>query len=62
MSANMRRDTKTKRKEFGQPELTLPRVGTGPDPRLVDMVRLLARRAATELYEQEQRQSQIARS
>lgn len=58
-------DTKTRRKEqkeFGQPELTLLRVGDGPDPRLVEMVRLLARRAATELYEQERKKRQTARS
>ncbi|ASV84824.1 hypothetical protein CES85_5628 [Ochrobactrum quorumnocens] len=61
----MARDTKTRRKEqkeFGQPELTLLRVGTGPDPRLVEMVRLLARRAATELYEQERKKRQTERS
>lgn len=58
----MARDTKTSRKEFGQPELTLRHVGTGPDPRLVEMVRLLARRAATGLYEQERKERQIERS
>ena len=61
----MARDTKTKRKEqkeFGQPELTLLRMGAGPDPRLVDMVRLLARRVATELYEQEREKRHTARS
>ncbi len=65
MSAIMPRATKSKRKEkkeFGQPELTFTCLGTGPDPRFVDMVRLLARRAAAELYEQEQRQGQTARS
>ncbi|MCL7999495.1 hypothetical protein M8994_14700 [Brucella sp. 21LCYQ03] len=61
----MARDTKTRRKEqkeFGQPELTLLRVGTGPDPRLIEMARLLARRAATELYEQERTKRQTKRS
>jgi hypothetical protein len=34
-------------------ELTLvPQNGNGPDPRLVEFVRLLARRAAQERYEQ----------
>ena len=36
-----------------EPELTLaPQGGTGPDPRLIEFVRLLARRAAREWYEQ----------
>lgn len=61
----MARDTETRRreqKEFGQPELTLLRAGTGTDPRLVEMVRLLARRAATELYEQERKKRRTERS
>jgi hypothetical protein len=38
---------------FSEPELTLaPRSGDAPDPRLVEFVRLLARRAAQEWYEQ----------
>lgn len=32
------------------PELTLVRRGDGPDPRLVELARLLARRAAREWY------------
>ncbi|WMT76431.1 hypothetical protein [Bradyrhizobium sp. Ash2021] len=36
-----------------EPELTLaPQGGSGPDPRLIEFVRLLARRAAREWYEQ----------
>lgn len=34
-----------------EPELTLARQGDGPDPRLVELVRLLARRTAREIYE-----------
>ena len=38
---------------FSEPELTLaPPSDNAPDPRLVEFVRLLARRAAREWYEQ----------
>jgi hypothetical protein len=38
---------------FSEPELTLgPQTAHAPDPRLVEFVRLLARRAAREWYEQ----------
>jgi hypothetical protein len=38
---------------FSEPELTLaPPSDNAPDPRLVEFVRLLARRAAQEWYEQ----------
>lgn len=38
---------------LSEPELTLaPQGGSGPDPRLIEFVRLLARRAAREWYEQ----------
>jgi hypothetical protein len=38
---------------FSEPELTLaPQGFNAPDPRLVEFVRLLARRAAREWYEQ----------
>ncbi|WP_152027232.1 hypothetical protein [Brucella pituitosa] len=36
-----------------KPELTLEPHGNGQDPRLVEMVRLLARRAAREVFEEE---------
>lgn len=36
-----------------RPELTLARRGNGPDPRMVELVRLLARRAALEVYEEQ---------
>lgn len=39
--------------EFGEPELTLAAVGDSPDPRMLALVRLLARRAARGLYEQQ---------
>jgi hypothetical protein len=45
-----------------EPELTLVRCGDGPDPRLVEMVRLLARRAAREAYEQERKGRRTTRS
>jgi hypothetical protein len=35
---------------LSEPELTLARHGDGPDPRLVELVRLLARQAAREWY------------
>ena len=37
-----------------EPELTLVRNADSPDPRLVEMVRLLARRAAREVYGDQQ--------
>jgi len=39
--------------EFGKPELTLSTSGDGPDPRVVALVRVLARRTARSLYEQQ---------
>ena len=38
---------------LNEPELTLLRRGDGPDPRLVELVRLLARRAAREAFEEQ---------
>ncbi|PWK61249.1 hypothetical protein C8K44_1343 [Aminobacter sp. AP02] len=40
---------------LAEPTLTLARHGDGPDARLVEIVRLLARRAAREAYEEELR-------
>ncbi len=37
-------------------ELTLTTIGGGPDPRLIELVRVLARRAARQAFEQETRQ------
>ena len=39
--------------QIGKPELTLTTASDGRDPRLVALVRLLARRAAQGLYEQQ---------
>jgi hypothetical protein len=36
---------------FGEPELALALHGNGPDPRLVELARLLARRAARKWYD-----------
>jgi len=35
-----------------EPELSLSSSGDGPDPRLVELVRLLARRAARQWFEE----------
>jgi len=45
-----------------EPELTLTKRGEGSDPRLVDVVRLLARRAAREVYERQTRERRTTRS
>lgn len=45
-----------------EPELTLTRRGHGPDPRLVELVRLLARRAARQVYEEQMKQRRTLRS
>ena len=43
-------------------ELTLVRQGDGPDPRLIELVRLLARRAARQYYEEQLRNRDTSRS
>jgi hypothetical protein len=40
-----------------EPELSLSSVGDGPDPRLVELVRLLARRAARRWFEETKAES-----
>ncbi len=45
-----------------EPELTLTHRGEGPDPRLVELVRLLARRAARDIYEEQMRRRRTTRS
>jgi hypothetical protein len=45
-----------------EPELTLVRRGDGPDPRMVELVRLLARRAAREVYEEQMKERRPPRS
>lgn len=47
---------------FVEPELTLVRRGDGPDPRMVEFVRLLARRAAREVYEAHMKERRPLRS
>ncbi|WP_255447019.1 hypothetical protein [Brucella anthropi] len=42
--------------------MTLLRRGDGPDPRLVELVRLLARRAAREAFEEQTRERGTTRS
>ena len=48
--------------EFGKPELKLTTSGDGPDPRLVALVRVLARRTARSLYEQQLRDHRTPRT
>lgn len=48
--------------QLGEPELTLVKRGEGSDPRLIELVRLLARGAALELYEAEMRERGKTRS
>jgi len=48
--------------EFGKPELTLAASGDGPDPRMLSLVRLLARRAARGLYEQQMKDRRTPRA
>ncbi|MEW6256316.1 MAG: hypothetical protein AB1592_10185 [Pseudomonadota bacterium] len=45
-----------------EPELTLARRGDGPDPRMVELARLLARRAAREFYEEQMKERRLPRS
>lgn len=45
-----------------EPELTLARRGDGPDPRLVELARLLARRAAREVFEEQMKGRRTTRS
>lgn len=48
--------------EFGKPELTLATVDDGPDPRMLALVRLLARWAAGCLYEQQMKDRRTPRA
>lgn len=45
-----------------EPELSLVRRGDGPDPRLSELVRLLARRAAREVFEEQMKERSTTRS
>ncbi|WP_395665884.1 hypothetical protein [Methylocella sp.] len=44
------------------PELSLVRRGDGPDPRLSELARLLARRAAREVFEEQMKERSTTRS
>lgn len=45
-----------------EPELTLKRPGDGPDLRLIELARLLARRAAREVFEEQTKERSTTRS
>lgn len=45
-----------------EPELSLVRRGYGPDPRLSELARLLARRAAREVFEEQMKERSTTRS
>jgi hypothetical protein len=45
-----------------EPELTLAPRGNGPDPRLVELARLLARRAARKVFEAQMKERRTTRS
>lgn len=45
-----------------EPNPTLARDDDGPDPRLIELVRLLARRAARDIYEEQMRKRRTTRS
>ena len=48
--------------QFVQPDLQLRRCGQGSDPRLVELVRLLARRAARQAFEEQMKGRRAPRS
>jgi hypothetical protein len=56
------RQTRKSVPRLEEPELTLARRGEGSDPRLIELVRLLARRAAREAYEEETKDRRTTRS
>lgn len=45
-----------------EPDLTLVRRGDGPDPRLVELAHLLARRAGREVFEGQKKERSTTRS
>jgi hypothetical protein len=58
-------DTRQKRRSDvrpDRPDLTLKRCGDGPDPRLIALVRLLARQAAREAYDEQMKERRKTRS
>lgn len=50
-----------RRHQLDQPELTLVRQGEEADPRLVELIRLLARRAAREVYRKQMKERRLRR-
>ncbi|MVA32862.1 hypothetical protein ACQY1H_14350 [Agrobacterium vitis] len=56
------RPTQRSTLRLNEPELTLLRRGDGLDPRLVELVRLLARRAAREAFEEQTKERRTTRS
>jgi len=59
---NGKRPKQTSALRLREPELTLARRGNGPDPRLVELARLLARRAAREVFEEQTKGRRTKRS
>ncbi|MDW9658512.1 hypothetical protein GOA97_29530 [Sinorhizobium meliloti] len=59
---NGNRQTRKSALRLAEPELTLTRRQDGSDPRLVELVRLLARRAARQCYEEEAKERSATRS
>jgi hypothetical protein len=45
-----------------EPDMILARGGDGVDPRLLELVRLLARRAAREVYDEQMKGRRVTRS
>lgn len=62
MDGGNRPEQERKRVRPVEPELKLVRRGNGPDPRLVEVVRLLARRAARQVYEEQRKERRTRRS
>ncbi len=54
--------TRKEIRRLDEPELTLVKRGEGSDPRLVELARLLARRAALEWYEEQLKDRGASRS
>jgi hypothetical protein len=56
------RQTRESAYRLAEPELTLVHRGEGADPRLLELVRLLARRAARQAYEEQMKGRRTTRS
>lgn len=55
-------NTRREIRRLDEPELMLVKRGAGSDPRLVELARLLARRAAREWYEEQSKDRGATRS